>query len=88
MTSLGKIAFCFPGQGSLEEGMGRDIAEAVPEAMAVFAAGSRASGLNLEALCFEGPLEALLDTERDALEARLQLRDLTGLALELAEAKP
>ena len=33
-------------------------------------------------------IEALLDTERDALEARLQLRDLTGLALELAEAKP
>ena len=63
MTSLGKIAFCFPGQGSLEEGMGRDIAEAVPEAMAVFATGSRASGLDLEALCFEGPLEALLDTE-------------------------
>lgn len=63
MTSLGRIAFCFPGQGSLEEGMGRDIAEAVPEAMAVFATGSRASGLDLEALCFEGPLDALLDTE-------------------------
>ena len=63
MTPLGKIAFCFPGQGSLEEGMGRDIAEAVPEAMAMFATGSRASGLDLEALCFEGPLEALLDTE-------------------------
>ena len=63
MTSLGKIAFCFPGQGSLEEGMGRDIAEAVPAAMAVFATGSRASGLDLEALCFDGPLDGLLDTE-------------------------
>ena len=63
MTALGKIAFCFPGQGSLEEGMGRDIAEAVPEAMAVFAIGSRASGLDLEALCFEGPLEELFETE-------------------------
>ncbi len=63
MTDLGKIAFCFPGQGSLEEGMGRDIAEAVPEAMAVFATGSRASGLDLEALCFEGPLEGLFETE-------------------------
>ena len=28
-----KIAFCFPGQGSVEEGMGREIAEAVPAAM-------------------------------------------------------
>ena len=63
MTSLGKIAFCFPGQGSLEEGMGRDIAEAVPEAMAVFDAGTRASGLDLKQLCFEGPLDALFDTE-------------------------
>ena len=27
---MSKIAFCFPGQGSLEEGMGREIAEAVP----------------------------------------------------------
>ena len=31
-----KIAFMFPGQGSYEAGMGRDIAEAVPEAMAVY----------------------------------------------------
>ena len=32
-----KIAFCFPGQGSVEPGMGRDIAEAVSSARAVFA---------------------------------------------------
>ena len=63
VTSLGKIAFCFPGQGSLEEGMGRDIAEAVPEAMAVFTTGSRASGLDLQALCFDGPIEGLFATE-------------------------
>ena len=31
-----KIAFCFPGQGSLEQGMGRELAEAFPEAMEVF----------------------------------------------------
>ena len=29
---MSKIAFCFPGQGSVEAGMGRDIAEAMPEA--------------------------------------------------------
>ena len=63
MTSVGKIAFCFPGQGSLEEGMGRDIAEAVPEALAVFETGTRASGLDLKKLCFDDPLEGLFETE-------------------------
>ena len=32
---MSKVAFCFPGQGSLEVGMGREIAEAIPEAMDV-----------------------------------------------------
>ena len=57
------IAFCFPGQGSLEPGMGRDIAEAVPEAMDVFERSSEASGLDLRRLCFEGSLEELVETE-------------------------
>ena len=59
----GKIAFMFPGQGSLELGMGRDIAEAVPEAMAVVDAGSEVSGLDLRALLFESSIEDLVDTE-------------------------
>ena len=50
-----KVAFCFPGQGSLEAGMGREIAEAVPEAMEVYRIGSEASGLDLEELCFATP---------------------------------
>ena len=58
-----KIAFCFPGQGSLETGMGREIAESVPEAMEVFRAGSEASGLDLVRLCFEAPLEELVETD-------------------------
>ena len=58
-----KVAFCFPGQGSLEAGMGREIAEAVPEAMEVFREGSEASGLDLQRLCFEGSLEELVQTE-------------------------
>jgi [acyl-carrier-protein] S-malonyltransferase len=57
-----KIAFCFPGQGSIEAGMGRDIAVAVPEAMAVYARGSAASGLDLEHLCFHGHADDLVDT--------------------------
>ena len=45
---MSKIAFMFPGQGSYEAGMGRDVAEAVPEAMAVYETGSEASGLDLK----------------------------------------
>jgi [acyl-carrier-protein] S-malonyltransferase len=58
-----KVAFCFPGQGSLEEGMGREIALAVPEAMEVYRLGSEASGLDLERLCFDSPLDELVKTE-------------------------
>lgn len=58
-----KVAFCFPGQGSLEMGMGRDIAEAFPVAKEVYRLGSEATGLDLERLCFETPLEDLVDTE-------------------------
>jgi len=57
-----KIAFMFPGQGSYEAGMGREIAEAVPEAMAVYDAGSEAAGIDLKHLCFHAPVEELLDT--------------------------
>jgi [acyl-carrier-protein] S-malonyltransferase len=58
-----KVAFCFPGQGSLEEQMGREIALAVPEAMEVYRVGSEASGLDLQKLCFEAPIEELVKTE-------------------------
>ena len=61
--SAPKIAFCVPGQGSLEAGMGREIALAVPEAMDVYRRGSEASGLDLARLCFEAPEEELVQTE-------------------------
>ncbi len=61
--AMSKVAFCFPGQGSLEEGMGREIAEAFPAAREVYRLGSEATGLDLEKLCFEAPLEQLMETE-------------------------
>ena len=59
----GLIAFCFPGQGSLEVGMGRELARAVPEALEVFERGSEAAGLDLQRLCFEAAEEELVETE-------------------------
>jgi [acyl-carrier-protein] S-malonyltransferase len=58
-----KVAFMFPGQGSLEEGMGREIVEAVPAAMDVFRAGSESSGMDLLKLCFDTPLDEMVKTE-------------------------
>jgi len=58
-----KVAFCFPGQGSLSRGMGRDVATAVPEAMAVYERGSTACGLDLKLLCFDSPIEDMVETE-------------------------
>jgi [acyl-carrier-protein] S-malonyltransferase len=43
--------------------MGRDIAEATPEAMEVFDIGSEASGLDLARLCFDTPIEGMVETE-------------------------
>jgi [acyl-carrier-protein] S-malonyltransferase len=74
-----KIAFMFPGQGSYEAGMGRDIAEAVPEAMAVYDRGSEASGLDLKQICFHGPVENMLDT-------RVQQPALVATSLAINEA--
>jgi [acyl-carrier-protein] S-malonyltransferase len=62
-VTMSKIAFCFPGQGSLEAGMGREIAENEPAAMQVLEEGSEAAGLDLIRLCFDAPLEELVDTE-------------------------
>jgi [acyl-carrier-protein] S-malonyltransferase len=60
---MSKIAFCFPGQGSLEAGMGREIAEHEPAAMEVFEQGSEITGLDLRWLAFDAPLEELVETE-------------------------
>ncbi|HEY3070891.1 MAG TPA: ACP S-malonyltransferase, partial [Gaiellaceae bacterium] len=57
------LAFCFPGQGSQDVGMGRAISAEFPEARAVFNEASEAVGFDVAKLCFEGPMEELTRTE-------------------------
>jgi [acyl-carrier-protein] S-malonyltransferase len=58
-----KIAFCFPGQGSQDVGMGRAIAAEFPEARAAYDEASEAVGFDVAKLCFEGSIEELTRTE-------------------------
>ncbi|HWG57635.1 MAG TPA: ACP S-malonyltransferase [Candidatus Acidoferrales bacterium] len=60
---MSKLAFLFPGQASQYPGMGRDLAEHYPEARAVFEEADAALGEPLSQLCFEGPEDALKQTE-------------------------
>ena len=53
------IVLLFPGQGSQKPGMGKDLAEAFPEARAVFERADQVLGVNLSRLCFEGPADEL-----------------------------
>ena len=52
----------FPGQGSQKPGMGKDLADAFPEAKRVFEEVDDALGFSLSNLCFEGPAEDLTAT--------------------------
>ena len=53
------IVLLFPGQGSQKPGMGKDVADAFPEARNVFHAVDDALGVALSTLCFEGPSDDL-----------------------------
>lgn len=53
------LALLFPGQGSQAVGMGKALAEASPEARAVFEEADAVLGFALSSICFEGPEEEL-----------------------------
>ena len=55
-------ALLFPGQGSQEVGMGRDLASAYPAARQLFDEADDLLSFSLSSLCFDGPTEELNDT--------------------------
>lgn len=59
----GGTAVLFPGQGAQEVGMGRDLAEAFPEAAELFERAEDVLGVPLRRICWEGPEEELTRTE-------------------------
>jgi [acyl-carrier-protein] S-malonyltransferase len=62
--SPNNLAFIFPGQGSQSVGMLAKLAEVSPIIRATFDEASTALGYDLWALCAEGPIESLNETER------------------------
>ncbi|MCB9566221.1 MAG: ACP S-malonyltransferase [Myxococcales bacterium] len=73
--------FVFPGQGSQEIGMGKDLSERFPAARAVFDEADDALGFALSALCFAG------DADELALTANTQPAILTCSIAALAAAR-
>ncbi len=59
MSGTPRIALLFPGQGSQEVGMGKDINETSPAARAIFERVDAALEADLSRTCFEGPADAL-----------------------------
>ena len=60
---MSKTALLFAGQGAQVVGMGRDLADKYPSARALFDQANETLGYDLTQICFEGPEDALTQTE-------------------------
>jgi [acyl-carrier-protein] S-malonyltransferase len=77
------VAFTFPGQGSQAVGMGLDLAQAFPEARAVFDEVDEALGEKLSTLMWEGPEDRLTLTAN----AQPALMAVSMAAIRVLEAR-
>ncbi len=59
MEGQTKVAYIFPGQGSQNVGMGKDLCESFAPAAAIFAKADEVLGFPLSHLCFNGPDDEL-----------------------------
>jgi len=75
---MGKTAFLFPGQGAQYVGMGKDLAEAYPEARTLYEQADAILGFPLSAICFEGPEDRL--TATDVSQPAILVTSLAALA--------
>jgi len=61
-TTMNKIGFIFPGQGSQKVGMGKDFYDAFPEARTIYDKTEKILGFPLKDISFSGPEDSLKQT--------------------------